>query len=123
MMERLLQPRKNAKTIQFKTLRKTRLAHANYSYASCYGIGNLTMQDDGNGSHVSHAVTNSFWFKRFSAGCHCRMGDIWLSDKAMSRYVIDGCFRLLSHTFSLAIIKKRLHQQRHFLIPKTCLLH
>ena len=100
MMERSLQPGKNAKTIQFETLRKTRSAHANYAHASCFGTGDTTMQDDGNGSRVSHAVSNSFWFKRFNAGCHRRMGDIWLPDKAVSRYVIDACFSLLERDWS-----------------------
>ena len=100
MMQRSLKPRKNAKTIQFKTLRKTRLAYANYSHASCFGTGDSTMQDNGNGSRVSHAVTNSFWFKRFNAGCHCRMRDVWLADKAVSRYVIDGYFLVLEKDWS-----------------------
>ena len=60
MMERSLKPGKNAKTIRFETLRKTRSVHANYAHASCFGTGDSTMQDDGNGSRVSHAVTNSF---------------------------------------------------------------
>ena len=100
MMERSLQPGKNAKTIQFETLRKTRSAHANYAHASCFGTGDTTMQDDGNGSRMSHAVSNSFWFKRFNTGCHRRMGDIWLPDKAASRYVIDACFSLLERNWS-----------------------
>ena len=53
------------------------------------------MQDDGNYSSVSHAVTNLFWFKRFMTGCHCCMGDVWLPDKAVSRYVVSGCFYVL----------------------------
>ena len=100
MMQRSLKPGKNAKTIQFEKLRKTRSAYANYSHASCFGTGDLTMQDNGNRSQVSHAVTNSFWFKRFNAGCHRRMGDIWLPNKAVSRYVIDGCFRVLERDLS-----------------------
>ena len=100
MMEHSLKLGKNAKTIPFKTLRKTCSAQTNYAHASCVGTGNSTMQDDGNGSRVSHAVTNSFWFKRFNAGCHRRMGDIWLPDKAMSRYVIDACFLLLERDWS-----------------------
>ena len=27
-------------------------------------------------------------------GCHQKMGDIWLPKKAMSRYVISGCFKI-----------------------------
>ena len=60
MMERSLKPGKNAKTIQFKTLQKTRLVHANYAHASCFGTLDSTMQDEGNGSRVSHALNNSF---------------------------------------------------------------
>ena len=60
MMKRSLKPGKNAKTIQFKTLHNTCSAHANYAHASCFGTDDSTMQDDCNGSLVSHAVTNSF---------------------------------------------------------------
>ena len=28
-------------------------------------------------------------------GCHHHMGNVWLPDKAVSRYVIGGCFYLL----------------------------
>ena len=53
------------------------------------------MQADGNGSRVSHAVTNYYWFKRVMSGCHWRMGDVWLPDKAVSRYVFGACFLVL----------------------------
>ena len=76
MTQRSLKPKKKCKTIQFETLRKTRSAHANYLRASCFGTGDSTIQDNGNGSPVSYAMTNSFWFKRFNAGCHYRMGDV-----------------------------------------------
>ena len=100
MMQRLLKPGDNAKTIQSEMLRKTRLAHANYSHASCFGTGDSTMQDNGNESRVSHAVTNSLWFKCFNASCHRHMGDVWLPNNAVSRYVIDGCFCMLERDWS-----------------------
>ena len=53
------------------------------------------MQDGSNGSFVSHAVTNSYWFKRFMSGCHRHMGDVWLPDKVVSRYIIVACFCVL----------------------------
>ena len=89
----------------FITAREERQNHsiqnvANYAHASYFGTGDSTMQNDGNGSRVSHDVTNSFWFKRFRAGCHRCMGDILLPDKAVSRHMIDGCFRLLEREWS-----------------------
>ena len=96
MMMRSLKPGRNASRIQFETLRKTRSCHSNYSHASYYGTGDTFMHDDGNGARVSHAVSNSVWFKRFLQGCHRRMGDVWLPDKAVSRYVIGGCFNVLT---------------------------
>ena len=53
------------------------------------------MQDDGNDLRVSHAVTNSYWFKRVMYGCHQCMGDVWLPDKAVSCYVVIACFCVL----------------------------
>lgn len=58
------------------------------------------MNDDGNGSRVSHAMTTSFWFKIFMQGCHRCMGDVWLPDKAVSSYVIDGCLCLLERDWN-----------------------
>lgn len=100
MMQRSLKAGKNAKIIQFETLQKTRSCHANYLHVSCFGTGDLTMQDNGNGSRVSHAVTNLFWFKRLMAGCHRCIGDIWLPNKAVSTYVIGGCSCVLERDWN-----------------------
>ena len=100
MMQHSLKPGISAKTIQFETFRKPRLVHVNSFHANYFGTGDSTMQDNGNGSRVSHAVTNLVWFKRFVAGCHCRMGDVWLPDKAVSNYVIGGCFCVLERDWS-----------------------
>ena len=69
MKQRSLKRTKKFKNIQFKTLEKTCSCHVNYLHASCFGTGDLTMNDDGNGSCVSHVVKNSFLFKRFMKGC------------------------------------------------------
>jgi len=53
------------------------------------------MNDDGCGARVSYSATNSLWFKRFMEGSHKRMGDQWVPDKAISRYVIGACFAVL----------------------------
>lgn len=38
--------------------------------------GEIFMSDNRNGVHVSNAVTNSLWFKRFIQSSYQRMGDI-----------------------------------------------
>ena len=96
----LFKTEKNAITIQFETWPKTCLVQTNYLHASCFGTDDLTMQDDDNRSCVSHAMTNSFLFKQFMAGCHCRMGNVWLPDKSVSYYIIGGCFRVLERNWN-----------------------
>ena len=83
---------RNAKNIQFDTARKIQTFVSNYNHASRDGSGFAFMSSDGTSSRLSYSSTNSLWFKRSMQGIHRQMGDVWKPDKAVSRYVIRGCF-------------------------------
>lgn len=65
---------------------------SNYNHSSKDGSGFAFMSEDGTSSRLSYSSTNSLWFKRTMQGIHRRMGNVWKPDKAISRYVIRGCF-------------------------------
>ncbi|KAL7579609.1 hypothetical protein ACA910_007974 [Epithemia clementina (nom. ined.)] len=35
------------------------------------------------------------WFRHFLTGCHCRMGDVWIPDRAMQLDEVLGCLDIL----------------------------
>eukprot|EP00536_Pseudo-nitzschia_multiseries_P008073 jgi/Psemu1/19513/gm1.19513_g len=51
-------------------------------------------QPEGSG-HISIPVTNSLWFKRFTGGCHCRLGNVWLPDNLVTLEIMDAAFEIL----------------------------
>ena len=100
LLMRSLDPGKNAQQVQFGTIRQLRSFVSNKAHASSDGVGATFMNDAGTGARVTHSVTNSFWFNRFMQGCHRRMGDVWLPDKAVSRYVMRASFELLEEAWA-----------------------
>ena len=58
------------------------------------------MSDNGNGLRVLYAVINSMWIKQLIQGCLRRIVDILLPNKAVNRYVIGGCFRILAREWN-----------------------
>lgn len=99
MVLRSMDQGRNSWNIQCGTVRKLRSCISNYSHASRDGLGLTFMSEDGMGARVSFSATNTFWFKRFMQGLHRRMGDLWMPNKATSRYVIRGCFTVLDHNW------------------------
>jgi hypothetical protein len=91
----------NANTIQFQTVRKVRSFFSNYSHACVGGMGASFTSDDGSGGRVSNSPTNHLWFQRFTQGCHRRMGDIWLPDRAVSRHELVACFNILEEWWTI----------------------
>ena len=47
----------------------------------------------------SNSPTNSYWFKRFLTGCHRRMGDVWIPDKALTLDVLKACLNMLDKEY------------------------
>ena len=95
MLVRSLNAGKNAKTIQFDTMRKMRSHMSNYSHACVDGFGATFVGEDSNASTLSHSATNTPWFRRFIRGCHRRMGDVRLPDRPVLIPEIRGALELL----------------------------
>ena len=83
---------RDAKTVQFGTVKNMQTFIYTYSHASRDGMGCAFMSDNGTSACISNSTMNLLWFKRFMQGLHQRMGNVWLQDKSVSRYVIRACF-------------------------------
>ncbi|KAL7561330.1 hypothetical protein ACA910_018525 [Epithemia clementina (nom. ined.)] len=57
---------------------------------------------DRSGLFFTGSPTNSFWFRRFMTGCHRRMGDVWIPDRAVTVEVVLGSLEILEKEFSLS---------------------
>ena len=100
MLVRSLDAGKNAKTVQFDTMRKLRSHISNYSHSCPGGVGGTFVGEDSNASTLSHAVTNTPWFRRFIRGCHRRMGDVWLPDRPVLIPEIRGALEILEEDWA-----------------------
>ena len=101
MLVRSLDSGKNAKTVQFDTMRKLRSHMSNYSHACPGGTGATFVGEDSNASTLSLAVTNTPWFRRFIRGCHRRMGDVWLPDRPVLIPEIKGALEILEDDWAV----------------------
>eukprot|EP00536_Pseudo-nitzschia_multiseries_P007909 jgi/Psemu1/19038/gm1.19038_g len=71
---------RNAQCVQFETMRKRHPGFTNFVHTCPDGVtAHLHLQGRGS-DFVSTSVTFSLWFKRFTAGCHRQMGNVWLPD-------------------------------------------
>ena len=94
LLVRSLAGGRNAKHVQYETVRKLRSMYSNYVHTCPGGTGDTFMSDLGSASMVSTSITNQLWFKRFMIGCHRRMGDVWMPDAPVTKEVILCCLRL-----------------------------
>jgi hypothetical protein len=84
MLLRSLDAGKNSDKIQYETMQKLRSHMSNFVHTTPTGLGATLIADDRKGGTVSASPTNSDWFKGFMRGCHRRMGDIWIPDRALT---------------------------------------
>lgn len=101
MLLRSRDPGKNARTIQFETLRKMRSHLANFYHTTPGGLGSTFVAEDGGGGTISFSPTNSPWFKRWIRGCHRRMGDVWIPDRPLTIKELKCCIQLLEEDWKL----------------------
>lgn len=108
LLMRTLNAGKNAEMVQFETARKARSTVSNFMHTI---PGGTSLQSVGygerGGTFFSNSPTNSYWFKRFLSGCHKRMGDVWLPDKALTLDVLLGCLEILEKEFSETVDGQR----------------
>ena len=81
---------RNAKHVQFETVRRTRSMYSNVSHTCEGGTGQSFMGGEG-ALVASNSATNKPWFKRFMLGCHRRMGDVWLPDQPITMNIMEIC--------------------------------
>ena len=85
MLMKTLNAGRNAKHIQFETARKVRSVVSNFVHILPGFTGWSTMgASDKSSLTFSASPTNSLWFKRYMSGCHKRMGDVWIPDRAVT---------------------------------------
>ncbi|KAL7576165.1 hypothetical protein ACA910_004820 [Epithemia clementina (nom. ined.)] len=96
LLMKTLHAGRNSIQIQFETARKIHSAVSNFVHTTPYGAGASVVSNADRGSlFISGSATNSIWFRRFMAGCHQRMGDVWMPDRAVT---YGNCIRPLDHS-------------------------
>jgi hypothetical protein len=94
---------RNTSTIQFETMRKLRSHYSNFYHTLPDGTGFTTVADGRGTSTFTGSPTYSYWFRRFMTGCHRRMGDTWIPDRAITLEEILLCYILLEEDWSKAV--------------------
>jgi hypothetical protein len=84
ILQRSLCSGKNARFVQYETIRKTRSHMSNFVHTVPGGMGEMFIASESNVSGMTRSPTNSLWFKRFMQGCHRRMGDVWCPDRPLT---------------------------------------
>ena len=68
---------------------------SNYVYTLTGGVGTNFITLENNIGSISSSPTNTEWFRRFMNGCHKKMGDVWIPDRAVTMQEVKEIFRLL----------------------------
>ena len=97
---RSLDPGKNADTVQYETMRKLRSHYSNFYHTLPGGTGLTTIADGRGTSTFTASPTYSFWFRRYMTGCHRRMGDTWIPDRAMTMEEVLHCYMVLEEDWT-----------------------
>jgi hypothetical protein len=82
---RSLDPGINAATIQHGTMRKMRSHYSNYMHTTPGALGAASLAAEKKSTQrFTTSMTYGLWYSRWDEGCHTRMGDVWLPDRAMT---------------------------------------
>lgn len=84
LLRRSLDPGRTEALIQFSTARKLRSAYSNVYHASKQLKEVSAMAFESTKTYATSCPTYGYWFERFMLGCHKRMGDVTVSDYALS---------------------------------------
>ena len=96
VMLKTMRSGRNADQIQFETARKVRSVVSNFVHTVPGGVGMATVSSgDRGGQFFTGSPTNSFWFRRFMTGCHRRMGDVWIPDRAATLEEVKSALVIL----------------------------
>ena len=91
-----MDPGRNSTTVQFSTIRRLRSAVNNYSHTTVKGMAMAALASDRSARlFFSASPTNSLFFSHFSTGCHNRMGDVVIRDRALTIDEVAGLMTVL----------------------------
>ena len=102
LLHRSLSGGQNSDTVQFSTVRRVQTAVSNYLNATPGGVGLVLVGSDKHKQRFTSGPTTSDFFARFTIGCHSRMGDVVVRDRAITIDVLQALFRVLNQEFSKA---------------------
>ena len=80
-------------------MQKMRTFVSKYTHTSRGGTGVLFLCNNNMSLQVMLAPTQLVWFRLFITRGHKRMGDIWISDTAVSRYIIRTSMDVLEESW------------------------
>ena len=84
LLHRSLDKGRNKPTVQFRTMRKLRAFFSNRFHTGNASTGMSSLAGVHGSQFFTESPTYRFWFKRFIEGCHRRMGDYVLSNRALT---------------------------------------
>jgi hypothetical protein len=102
LLRRSLDLGKNSETVQYATVRRQQAAISNYAHTTPRGMAWASLTADRNRQFFSASPTNSLFFSRFTLGCHNRMGDVILRDRALTIEELAGLLTLLEDHYRAA---------------------
>ena len=102
LLHRSLDEGRNSDTVQYGTIRKLQTAASNYSNTTPSGTGLVTVAADRLKQRFTSGPTTSLFFSRFTTGCHSRMGDVVIRDRALTIDVLEALFQVLNRVYERA---------------------
>jgi hypothetical protein len=96
VLDRSLDPGNYDDFVQWETFRRSRSCVTNISQAGVFGLGESVGAFERRKMWFSQVVTHSFWFSRFMAGLHKRVGEIKKRDEAITIDVVHAIEDILN---------------------------
>jgi hypothetical protein len=106
MLDKSLDKGKYVEHVQFETFRKLRTAVTNVCQAGVGGLSDTVGAYERNKVWISKVPTHTFWFSRFVAGCHKRVGQIRMPDRIFSIDALHAADKILEAEYKFATDEK-----------------
>ena len=112
VLKRSLDKGRTEEHVQFATTRKLRSAYSNVYHASKELVNVSAMAFESTKTYSTTCPTYGYWFERFILGVHKRMGDVVVSDFALSQSI----FKELVHDLELDWAQAQSEDEREKLV-------
>jgi hypothetical protein len=109
--------------VQWDTFRKQMSTVTNILQASVGGLGNSVGAYERRWMWISNAVSHQFWFSRFMAGIHKRVGQVRKADKEMMIEVVHAVDHILEDQWKNALTttkKNRIAEMGVWFVGGVC---